>query len=97
MPIQLDEKTEITLPLKIVVGLGVALASAAAFVLHIESRIDVLDSTITRKSIVWDSAGKFVAEFKPHPSVNETAERVRQMELEMIRQQKDIEYLQKHQ
>ena len=50
MPIQLDEKTEITLPLKIVVGLGVAL-------------------------------------------VNETAERVRQMELEMIRQQKDIEYL----
>jgi hypothetical protein len=93
MPIQLDEKTEITLPLKIVVGLGVALVSAVAFVLHIESRIDVLDSTIARKSIVWDSTGKFVAEFKPHPLVNETAERVRQMELEMIRQQKDIEYL----
>ena len=93
MAVQLDEKTEVTLPLKIVIGMGIALVSAAGFVFHVEERIDTLEGTLTRKSVPWDAASKFVTEFKPHPLVNETADRVRQLELEVTRLQKDIEYL----
>ncbi len=96
MAVQLDEKTEVTLPLKIVIGMGIALVSAAAFVFHIEERINNIESTLTRKSVPWDAASKFVTEFKPHPLVNETADRVRDLELAVAKQQKDIEYLQKH-
>lgn len=96
MAVQLDEKTEVTLPLKIVIGMGIALVSAAGFVFHVEERIDTLEGTLTRKSVQWDAASKFVTEFKPHPLVNETAERVRELELTVVKQQKDIEYLQKH-
>tara|TARA_R110000868_G_scaffold168373_2_gene403067 strand:+ start:127 stop:420 length:294 start_codon:yes stop_codon:yes gene_type:complete len=95
MSIKLDEKTEVTLPLKIIIGIGIALVSVAAFVLHIESRIDNIESNITKKTISWDAAGKFVTEFKPHPLVNETADRVRYLEIETIKLQKDIEYLKK--
>ena len=76
--------------------MGIALVSAAAFVFHIEERINNIESTLTRKAVNWDAAGKFVTEFKPHPLVNETAERVRELELAVAKQQKDIEYLQKH-
>ena len=93
MAVQLDEKTEVTLPLKIVIGMGIALVSAAGFVFHVEERIDTLEGTLTRKSVPWDAASKFVTEFKPHPLVNETADRVRQLELEVTKLQKDIEYL----
>jgi hypothetical protein len=93
MAVQLDEKTEVTLPLKIVIGMGIALVGAAAFVFHIEERINNIESTLTRKAVQWDAAGKFVTEFKPHPLVNETADRVRQLELEVTKLQKDIEYL----
>ena len=96
MAVQLDEKTEVTLPLKIVIGMGIALVSAAGFVFHVEDRIGSLEATLTRKTINWDAASKFVTEFKPHPLVNETAERVRELELTLVKQQKDIEYLQKH-
>jgi hypothetical protein len=95
MAVQLDEKTEVTLPLKIVIGMGIALVSAAGFVFHIEDRIDNVESTITRKTTNWDAASKFVNEFKPHPLVNETADRVRHMELTLVKQEKDIEYLRK--
>ena len=93
MAVQLDEKTEVTLPLKIVIGMGIALVSAAGFVFHVEDRIDTLEGTLTRKAVQWDAAGKFVTEFKPHPLVSETSDRVRQLELEVTRLQKDIEYL----
>jgi hypothetical protein len=93
MAVQLDEKTEVTLPLKIVIGMGIALVSAAGFVFHVEERIGTLEGTLTRKSVPWDAASKFVTEFKPHPLVNETADRVRQLELEVTKLQKDIEYL----
>jgi len=93
MAVQLDEKTEVTLPLKIVIGMGIALVSAAGFVFHVEERIGTLEGTLTRKSVPWDAASKFVTEFKPHPLVNETAERVRQLEIEVTKLQKDIEYL----
>jgi hypothetical protein len=93
MAVQLDEKTEVTLPLKIVIGMGVVLVSAAAFVFHIEERIGTIEATLTRKSVPWDAASKFVTEFKPHPLVSETADRVRHLELEVTKLQKDIEYL----
>jgi hypothetical protein len=93
MAVQLDEKTEVTLPLKIVIGIGIVLVSAAGFVFHVEERIGMLESTLTRKSVPWDAASKFVTEFKPHPLVNETADRVRQLEIEVTKLQKDIEYL----
>jgi cell division protein FtsL len=95
MATTIDEKTEVTLPLKIVISMGIALISATAFVYHIEGRIDNLETTFARKSIGWDAASKFVIEFKPHPLVNETADRVRQTDLEIIKLQKDIEHLQK--
>jgi cell division protein FtsL len=95
MAVQLDEKTEVTLPLKIVIGMGIALVSAAAFVFHIEDRINSIESTINKKTLTWDAASKFVNEFKPHPLVNETADRVRNLELEVAKLQKDIEYLKK--
>ena len=93
MAVQLDEKTEVTLPLKIVIGMGIALVSAAGFVFHVEDRIDTLEGTLNRKAVQWDAAGKFVTEFKPHPLVSETADRVRHLELEVTKLQKDIEYL----
>ena len=93
MAVQLDEKTEVTLPLKIVIGMGVVLVSAAGFVFHVEERIGMLEATLTRKSVPWDAASKFVTEFKPHPLVSETADRVRHLELEVTKLQKDIEYL----
>ena len=93
MAVQIDEQTEVTLPLKIVIGMGIALVSAAGFVFHVEERIGTLEGTLTRKSVPWDAASKFVTEFKPHPLVNETADRVRQLELEVTKLQKDIEYL----
>ena len=60
-----------------------------------ESRIDDIEATVTRKSVAWDAAGKFTAEFKPHPLVDEIDDRVRQLELQIVKQQKDIEYLTK--
>ena len=96
MSVQIDEKTEVTLPLKVVIGMAIALVSAAAFVFHVEERIGTLEATLNRKTTTWDAASKFVTEFKPHPLVNETAERVRELELEVVKQQKDIEYLQKY-
>jgi len=96
MAVKLNEKTEITLPLKLAIGIGIALVSAAGFVFHVEERIDTIEATLTRKTVGWDAAGKFVTEFNPHPLVSETAERVRILELETAKQQKDIEYLQKY-
>jgi hypothetical protein len=95
MAIQIDEKTEVTLPLKLVLGLAIALVSASLFVFHIETRIDNIESSVTRRSVDWDAAGKFVTEFKPHPLVDETAVRVRQLELEIAKLQKDVEYIKK--
>jgi uncharacterized coiled-coil protein SlyX len=96
MAVQIDEKTEITLPLKIVIGVGIVLVTAAGFVFHVEERIGMLEGTLTRKAVQWDAANKFVTEFKPHPLVSETADRVRELELTVAKQHKDIEYLQKH-
>ncbi len=93
MAIKLNEKTEVTIPIKMVVGLCVVIVSAAAFVFHIQERIDSVETTIDKKSVYWDSAAKFVNEFKPHPLVTDTADRVRLLEIEITRQNKDIEYL----
>ena len=95
MAIQLDEQTAVTLPLKTAIMLAFALVSATLFVFHIESRIDDIEATVSRKSVAWDAAGKFTAEFKPHPLVDEIDDRVRQLELQIVKQQKDIEYLTK--
>lgn len=94
MAIQLDEKTEVTLPLKMVIGLGITLVGASAFVFHIEDRIGSLEYTIEKRAVIWDAGAKFVAEFKPHPLVKETAARVQELEIIVVKQQKDIEYLQ---
>ena len=93
MAIKLNEKTEVTVPIKLVIGLGVITVSVAAFVFHIQERIDSIEATIATKSIYWDSASKFVTEFKPHPLVTDTADRVRLLELEITKQNRDIEHL----
>lgn len=95
MAVKIDEKTEIILPLKLVVGLGVVVVSVALFVFHIDQRISDLEKTIEKRSVSWDAGAKFVAEFKPHPMVQQTADKVRELEISIVKQQKDIEYLQK--
>ncbi len=93
MAIKLNEKTEVTVPIKMVVSLCAVIVSVAAFVFHIQERIDKIETTVDKKSGYWDSAAKFVTEFKPHPLVTDTAERVRLLELEIARQNRDIEHL----
>ena len=93
MAIKLNEKTEVTIPVKMVVGLCVVIVSVAGFVFHIQERIDSVETTIDKKSLYWDSAAKFVTEFKPHPLVTDTADRVRLLELEITKQNRDIEHL----
>ena len=67
--------------------------SVAGFVFHTQERIDKIETTVDKKSVYWDSAAKFVNEFKPHPLIIDTAERVRLLELEITKQNRDIEHL----
>lgn len=50
MPLKIDESTEIQLPLKIVVGAAVVIATACFYVFNIDERLDLLEmNTSTMK------------------------------------------------
>ena len=56
---KIDEKTELTVSLKTVIALIVAIVTASAFVFHIEERIDFLETKIKDNFVVMEANTQF--------------------------------------
>ena len=85
---KIDEKTELTLSLKTVAVAIVAIVSAAAFVFHIEERLDVLEHNTMMNKAQFES-------YREQPSRSHTDVEVLKNEVEHLKQQ--IQELKSHQ
>ena len=94
MAVKLDEDTQLKVSIKTVAMIVAGIISVAGLVYHTEYRIEIIESTIASRSADWDKAAEFVNSFKPHPQVYENEKKIRELEIIIVRQQKDIEYLQ---
>jgi Tfp pilus assembly protein PilO len=77
---KIDEKTELTVSLKTLAVVIVAIVSAAAFVFHMEERLDVLDMKVNTNRIQFES-------YKEAPSRSHTDVEVLKKELEHLKEQ----------
>ena len=77
---KIDEKTELTVSLKTLAVVIVAIVSAAAFVFHMEERLDVLDMKVNTNRIQFES-------YKEQPSRSHTDVEVLKKELEHLKEQ----------
>ena len=85
---KIDETTELTVSLKTLAVVIVAIVSAAAFVFHIEERLDVLETKTNTNRIQFES-------YKEAPSRSHTDVEVLKNEVEHLKQQ--IQELKSHQ
>ena len=92
---KIDEKTELRVSLKTLAVVIVAIVSAAAFVFHIEERIDFLESKIQENHIVMDANTQFRINWAPPPEVKETIKTTYQQNERIAVLQKHVEMLEK--
>ena len=78
--------TEITLSLQTIVLVISVVVSATLYVNHIEEQLDVSAVLMGEKGAKWDQDSEVL---------RENARKIRELELMIVRQQKDIEYLKK--
>ena len=76
--------TEITLSLQTIVLVISVVVSATLYVNHIEEQLDVSAVLMREKGAKWDQDSEVL---------RENARRIRELELTIVRQQKDIEFL----
>jgi len=77
---KIDEKTELTVSLKTLAVVIFSILSAAAFVFHMEERLDVLDMKVNTNRIQFES-------YKEQPSRSHTDVEVLKKELEHLKEQ----------
>jgi|TARA_R110000796_G_scaffold58532_4_gene135191 hypothetical protein len=78
--------TEMTISLQTIVAVISVVVSAALYVTHIEEQMDVSAVLMREKGAKWDQDSEVL---------RENARKIRELELMIVRQQKDIEYLKK--
>lgn len=77
---KIDEKTELTVSLKTLAVVIFSILSAAAFVFHMEERLDMLDMKVNTNRIQFES-------YKQQPSRSHTDVEVLKKELEHLKEQ----------
>ena len=92
---KIDEKTELTVSLKTVIALIVAIVTASAFVFHIEERIDFLETKIKDNFVVMEANTQFRINWAPPPEVKETIKTTYQQNERIAVLEKHIEMLEK--
>ena len=76
---KLGEDTEIQVSLKTLIGILIAVVSVAAFIFHLEERLDVLEMKTNTNKIQFES-------YKEQPSRGHTDVEVLKKELEYIKE-----------
>ena len=82
MALKIDEKTELKVSLKTLAVVIVAIVSAAAFVFHMEERLDILEMKTTTNRIQFES-------YREQPSRSHTDVEVLKKELEHLKKEID--------
>ena len=90
---KIDEKTELTVSLKTVIALIVAIVTASAFVFHIEERIDFLETKIKDNFVVMEANTQFRINWALPPEVKETIKTTYQQNERIAVLEKHIEML----
>ena len=90
---KIDEKTELRVSLKTLAVVIVAIVSAAAFVLHMEERLDFLEMKIKDNHTVMDANTQFRMNWAPPPEVKETIKTTYQQNERIAVLEKHIEML----
>ena len=80
MALKIDEKTELKVSLKTVAVVIVAIVSAAAFVFHMEERLDILEMKTMMNKVQFES-------YREQPSRSHTDVEVLKKELEHLKEQ----------
>jgi Tfp pilus assembly protein PilO len=79
---KIDEKTELTVSLKTLAVVIVAIVSAAAFVFHMEERLDILEMKTMMNKVQFES-------YREQPSRSHTDVEVMKKELEHLKKEID--------
>ena len=79
---KIDEKTELRVSLKTLAVVIVAIVSAAAFVFHMEERLDILEMKTNTNRIQFES-------YREQPSRSHTDVEVMKKELEYLKKEID--------
>ena len=82
MALKIDEKTELKVSLKTLAVVIVAIVSAAAFVFHMEERLDILEMKTNTNKIQFES-------YREQPSRSHTDVEVMKKELEYLKKEID--------
>jgi len=82
MALKIDEKTELKVSLKTLAVVIVAIVSAAAFVFHMEERLDILEMKTMMNKVQFDS-------YREQPSRSHTDVEVMKKELEHLKKEID--------
>ena len=80
MALKIDEKTELKVSLKTVAVVIVAIVSAAAFVFHMEERLDILEMKTMMNKVQFES-------YREQPSRSHTDVEVLKKEVEHLKEQ----------
>ena len=81
---KIDEKTELTVSLKTLAVILIAVVSSAAFVFHMEERLDLLEHNTMMNKVQFES-------YREQPSRSHTDVEVMKKELEYLK--KEVERL----
>jgi len=79
---KIDEKTELRVSLKTLAVVIISIVSAAAFVFHMEERLDILEMKTNTNRIQFES-------YKEQPSRSHTDVQVMKKELEHLKEEID--------
>ena len=79
---KIDEKTELTVSLKTLAVILIAVVSAAAFVFHMEERLDILEMKTMMNKVQFES-------YREQPSRSHTDVEVMKTELEHLKKEID--------
>ena len=82
MALKIDEKTELKVSLKTLAVVIVAIVSAAAFVFHMEEKLDILEMKTNTNKIQFES-------YREQPSRSHTDVEVMKKELEHLKKEID--------
>jgi len=82
MALKIDEKTELKVSLKTLAVVIVAIVSAAAFVFHMEERLDILEMKTMMNKVQFES-------YREQPSRSHTDVEVLKKELEYLKKEID--------
>jgi Tfp pilus assembly protein PilO len=82
MALKIDEKTELKVSLKTLAVVIIAIVSAAAFVFHMEERLDILEMKTMMNKVQFES-------YREQPSRSHTDVEVLKKELEHLKKEID--------